>query len=539
MANKLKYFKQNPGNAAFCYYRYSSKAQRDVSIEQQKQEVHKYAEKMGLIIPEGYEFEDRCLTGTCMEERPGLQHMLYEIQHKRPAYLIVWALNRLSRSEIDTKVITTQLWYAGVNIQSVTEALPEDEVFKSVIICLRAHEAQGFIEGHTKNVLRGLNDNAKNALSNGIQVLGFKAKAGARYEIDEETAPIVKKIFTEYAEGKPLQKIADELNEAGLRTVKGNKFVVNSLAHILRNRAYIGEYKYGEYCIEDGMPRIISEELFYAAEKMLQKNRRGGKKAAQKLNPSENDVDFWLTSHIYCGECGAPLHGTSGTGKSGKTHYYYTCLNHKKHKCSLKNKQKKLLESIVEYVINKKLQDPFIRLCIAKMCYDYYQEHNSDNGAYLEALKSKLKTVNEGLSNFAKAIAKGIFNETTQQAMLDLENQKQFLKEQIEAEELKEKYEIKLETIVRYFDSFYKDFDDVDIKQRVLDLFVDKILIYEDKLVITFHFLDDNKELSYKEMEETLENEAFIMSMMGDTGDWKEPTAKSKTKKKDSTDFFQ
>ncbi|MBQ8613833.1 MAG: zinc ribbon domain-containing protein, partial [Ruminiclostridium sp.] len=254
---------------------------------------------------------------------------------------------------------------------------------------------------------------------------------------------------------------------------------------------------------------------------------------------SENDVDFWLTSHIYCGECGAPLHGTSGTGKSGKTHYYYTCLNHKKHKCSLKNKKKKLLESIVEYVINKKLQDPFIRLCIAEMCYDYYQEHNSDNGAYLESLKHKLKTVNEGLSHFVHAIAKGIYNETTQQAMLELENQKHFLEEQIETEELKEKYEIKFETIVRYFDSFYKDFDDVDIKQRVLDLFVDKILIYEDKLVITFHFLDDNKELSYKEMEETLENEAFIMSMMGDTGNWKEPTTKSKTKKKDSTDFFQ
>ena len=537
MANKLKYFKQNPGNAAFCYYRYSSDAQRDVSIEQQKRAAHEYAEKNGYVIVE--EFEDRAKSGTCTENRPGLQHMLYEIEHKHPACLIVWKTDRLSRSTIDANVIRVQLWYAGVKMATVAEALPEDEALKNIFLDIYAYMAQNFIEGHTKNVLRGLNYNAQNALFNGHKILGYKGESNKRYEIDEETAPIVKKIFTEYAEGKPLQKIADELNEAGLRTVKGNKFVVNSLAHILRNRAYIGEYKYGEYCIEDGMPRIISDELFYAAEKMLQKNRRGGKKAAQKLNPSENDVDFWLTSHIYCGECGAPLHGTSGTGKSGKTHYYYTCLNHKKHKCSLKNKKKKLLESIVEYVINKKLQDPFIRLCIAEMCYDYYQEHNSDNGAYLESLKHKLKTVNDRLNNFARAIGEGIFNKTTQQAMCDLENQKHFLEEQIETEELKEKYDIQLNTIVRYFDSFYKDFDDVDIKQRVLDLFVDKILIYEDKIVIAFHFLDDNQELSYKEMEETLENEAFIMSMMGDTGNWKEPTTKSKTKKKDSTDFFQ
>ena len=51
MANKMKEFKRNPGNIAFCYYRYSSDAQRDVSIDQQRQAAHEYAEKHGYIIP--------------------------------------------------------------------------------------------------------------------------------------------------------------------------------------------------------------------------------------------------------------------------------------------------------------------------------------------------------------------------------------------------------------------------------------------------------------------------------------------------------
>lgn len=59
MANKMKEFKRNPGNIAFCYYRYSSDAQRDVSIDQQRQAAHEYAEKHGYIIPPGCEFEDR------------------------------------------------------------------------------------------------------------------------------------------------------------------------------------------------------------------------------------------------------------------------------------------------------------------------------------------------------------------------------------------------------------------------------------------------------------------------------------------------
>ena len=105
MANKMKEFKRNPGNIAFCYYRYSSDAQRDVSIDQQRQAAHEYAEKHGYIIPPGCEFEDRGITGTTIE-RPGLQHMLYEAKHKRPAYLILWKLDRLSREIHDSFFIT-------------------------------------------------------------------------------------------------------------------------------------------------------------------------------------------------------------------------------------------------------------------------------------------------------------------------------------------------------------------------------------------------------------------------------------------------
>ncbi len=546
MANKLKQFKRNPGNIAFCYYRYSSDAQREESIDQQKQAAHEYAERNGFVIPAECEFEDRGITGTTLD-RPGLHHMLFEAKHKRPAYLIVWKLDRLSRDIYDSFFIDAQLRKCGVQIVTVGEILPEDESLRFVIQSLYASMAQNFIVNHTSNVLRGLNFNAENALYNGHKILGYKGEVGKKYEIDEETAHIVKKIFIEYAEGKPLQKIADELNGAGLRTVKGNKFVVNSLAHILRNRAYIGEYKWGEYCIEDGMPRIVSDDLFYAAEKMLQKNRRGGKKTAQKLNPSDNDVDFWLTSHVYCGECGAPLHGTSGTSKNGKTHHYYTCLNHKKHKCDLKNKSKQLIENIAEYVIYDQLQNPSVRLKIAKMCYDYYQEINSDDGAYLKSLYNNLNSVEDSLNNFVKAIGAGIFNETTQQAMLELEHQREALNEQIEAEKLKVRFGIKLETIVAQFNTFYAGFGDADVKQRVLDLFIDKIYIYENKVVVTFHFQDDQQELSYEEIEQLLESTSFpgeyledkeyLNNQLENNADFKE--IYKNICKVDSPDFFQ
>lgn len=514
MANKMKEFKRNPGNVAFCYYRYSSDAQRDESIEQQRQAAHEYAKTHGFIIPPDCEFEDRGITGTTAD-RPGLQHMLYEAKHKRPSYLILWKLDRLSREIHDSFFIDAQLQDSGVQIVTVGEPLPEDNHMRYVIQALYASMAHNFIVNHRSNVLRGLNYNAERAMYNGIKILGYTGKPNEKYEIDPETAPIVRKIFTDYVEGKPLQKIANELNASGLRSTQGNEFVVNSLANILHNRAYIGEYKWGEHVIPGGMPQIISVELFDAAEKKLTKNKRGGTGAARKLNPE--DVDFWLTDHIYCGECGGSLHGISGTSKSGNIYYYYTCLNHKKKTCKMGNQRKEKLEAIVRHTLDRMLEDSTLRLIIAKLCFDYYADSKSeDRGAYLESLKSKLKEVESKLQNFVKAISAGVFNETVQQAMTELESQKHLLKEQIEAEELREKHDIKLDDIVKFFESFVGNLDDKKLREYVLDIFVDKIYVYKERMVITFHFTDDKQELSYEDTLEMIENHRYLMDCVND-----------------------
>lgn len=510
----MKEFKRNPGNVAFCYYRYSSDAQRDESIEQQRQAAHEYAKAHGFIIPPGCEFEDRGITGTTAD-RPGLQFMLHEAKHKRPAYLILWKLDRLSREIHDSFFIDAQLQDSGVQIVTVGEPLPEDNHMRYVIQALYASMAHNFIVNHRSNVMRGQNFNAEKAWYNGVKLLGYSGKPGEKYEIDPDTAPIVKKIFTDYVEGKPLQKIADELNASGLKSVHGNSFVVNSLNKILRNRAYIGEYKWGEHVIPGGMPQIISVELFDAADKKLEKNRRGGRGAARKLNPEE--TDFWLTGHIYCGECGAPLHGISGTSKTGDIHYYYTCLNHKKKVCKMGNQRKKKIEAIVRYTLDRMLEDSTLRLFIAKLCFDYYEDSKSDDkGAYQESLKSKLRDVEGKLQNFVKAISAGIFNETVQEAMSELEGQKRMLKEQIEAEELREKYDIKLDDIVKFFESFVGNLDDKQLREYVLDIFVDKIYVYRDTMVITFHFTDDKQELSYEDTLEMIENHKYLMDCVND-----------------------
>lgn len=83
---------------------YSSDAQRDVSIVQQKDAAHEYAKAHGYHIVK--EYEDHAYSGT-RDDRPGFQLMLYEVEKLRPAYLLLWKTDRLSRDRMELKSLVT------------------------------------------------------------------------------------------------------------------------------------------------------------------------------------------------------------------------------------------------------------------------------------------------------------------------------------------------------------------------------------------------------------------------------------------------
>ena len=270
-----------------------------------------------------------------------------------------------------------------------------------------------FISNLRQNVMRGMMYNAENALYNGRPILGFKGRPEHRYEIDEETAPIVRRVFREYVEGVPMKKICDGLNEDGFRTIRRNEFVANSMRAILTNRAYISEYKFGDIVIPDGIPRLIDDDMFQAAQERLKANKRGGKGAVKRLHPESAIQDYWLTGKLHCGLCGGAMQGISGTNKKGRLYYYYSCQNHRKHFCKMKNQRKELLEAIVLHLLGDLLRAPALRILIAEACYAYHMSKNEGSEAYEASIEAELKDVGKKLANIMKAVEAGIFNDTT------------------------------------------------------------------------------------------------------------------------------
>ena len=115
-----------------------------------------------------------------------------------------------------------------------------------------------------------------------------------------------------YIKGESNAAICELLNSRGLRTAQGNPFNKNSINRIIKNRKYIGEYKYHDIVVEGGMPAIITPDVFCLAQAEMERRRT-------RKKPHSPKAEYLLASRLFCGHCKTPMQGVSGTGKSGAT----------------------------------------------------------------------------------------------------------------------------------------------------------------------------------------------------------------------------
>ena len=499
MGKSKSKFVQNDNSFAIAYYRYSSHAQNDASIEQQQEQARLYAEAHGYQIIK--EYADRAISGTTAD-RPQYQLMLSERGIIKPAVLILWKTDRLGRDRTEIILAKKMIKEAGCQICYVAEAIPEDPSTSSVIEAIIEAQAQWYSEQLSQNVSRGMSYSAKQGLYCGVKVFGYSHDENKKYVIDESKAPVVRRIFTDYADGKPLVEICRELNSQGIKTAQGKDFTLNSLRWILKNRSYIGEYHFAGVVIPKGMPAIVSEELFENAQKRFRQNAHKAKTPADEPAPR-----YWLTGKLFCGHCGASMHGTAGTSKRGRRYYYYSCINHyKKKTCDLKDVSKDKLESLVISILDTFLSDSENLASLAVDVAKYYENHYGDD-SYIKALESSLMDTEKALGNIVKALEMGIFSKTTQARLQELEQQKKGLLAAIETERIKKLAMKNDHSIKKYFEMYKNtDFKDLTTRDFVFDYFVEKIFVYSDRIVICCKY-DDMKDITvdFKQVTETIE----------------------------------
>ena len=472
---------------AAIYARYSSGAQREESIEGQLRECKEYAERNGLTIVE--EYCDRAISGRT-DKREAFQRMMTDSDRHRFDAVIVYTLDRFARDRYDSATYKARLKKNGVKIHYAKGSIPDSPegiILESVLEGF----AEYYSENLSRNVKRGMTDNALQGKSNGHLCLGYKIGADKKWEIDPIGANTVKVIFSMYADGFSASQIINHCNEKGYKTYRGLPFGKSSITRILRNQAYIGIYKYGDLVVEDVIPRIIEQSLWEKVQTMIGRNSvsRARTKAIE---------DYLLSSKLICGHCGTNMVGECGTSGTGRTYHYYKCYHRKsKNACNKKAERKEWIEDLViKTTVEQVLTDENIEL-IATKAIELVDKEVADM-SLLHSYEAELKETKEKIKNILDAIEQGLFTPKTKGRLEELEEYEKELYSNIAREKTKTPY-ITKERLVFWLQSFkYGDINDIDYRRKIVDTFVDKVYVFDEgdkgrKIVITYHTSKNNK----------------------------------------------
>ena len=452
------------------YLRYSSAAQSEQSIEGQLRDCCTYCQINGYRIAAVY--VDRASTASKdLAKRVNLLKLVDDSKNQRWEYVIVWKLDRFAHNRNDSAVLKMKLRKNGVRVLSATEHLtdsPESIILESVLEGM----AEFFSAELSQKVTRGMRESALKCQSTGGQIpLGYKVEA-RRLVPDPDTVPLVKEAFERYASGESIADICRTFNRRGYRTTRGCEFNRSSFKSMFRNERYIGVYTYKDIRIDGGVPAIIDRDLFDRVQSKLQKS---------SLAPGRNKakVNYLLSGKLYCGHCGAAMNGESGTSRSGKTYYYYTCRTHKQRgNCDKRPIRKDYIEQIVVREAYALLSgDVFYEL--VNTAIDQNQKELADTSR-IPALTSRLKSADASIENIVKAIETGIASDALLNRLAQLEQEKKSLQSAIEAER---ENDIVLDrvTIENYLNQFrHGSIDDPDFQRNLIDLLINSVTVWDE-----------------------------------------------------------
>ena len=489
---------------AVIYARFSSHSQTEQSIEGQVRVCKEFAERNKINIIG--EYIDRATTGT-NDNRPEFQRLIADASKKEFEQILVYKLDRFSRNKYDNVVYKHKLAQYGVKVVSATEIIndtPEGALMEGLLEMF----AEIYSKDLSQKVKRGIKESILKGNFIGGQILyGYKVE-DKKILIDEKTAPAIRYLFEEYANGKSKKQIIRELNEKGYKTNKGKSISYNSFQNNLSNIKYTGMFDNGNLQNENYYPAIISKELFDKVQIKLAEHKH--QPATQKAK-----IEYLLTGKAFCGYCGSSIVGISGTSKTSKQHHYYTCSQrYKNHNCNKKNENKEYLE---KYVVEQTLNFVLTEKQIENIANGMLEKWNKNTTAI------KIKEYEKQLEKIERDLDKcfdmffNADNEEMQKRMNEKSKSLSIEKQDIQ-EELKK---LKLVQVITHTKEDVKNLlaefldgniNDIEYQRKIINKFVNSVYIFDDKIAIYYNLFNLRKFTYEEAIDNIAENEKVFIS---------------------------
>jgi site-specific DNA recombinase len=512
---------------AAIYARVSSDKQKEENtIASQTAALIAFAREQQFEVPQEWVFEDDGYSGASLI-RPGLERVRDLAAEALIQAILVYAPDRLSRRYAHQILLIEEFARAGVEtlfVRAPRGSTPEDELLVQFQGMIAEYERAQILERSRRGKRHRARQGEVSVLSGapfGYRFIRKTDHSAAYYQIDEEQARIVRRMFELYSVGGlSIGAIARLLNEHAVPTCKRrSRWERSTVWGMLRNPAYKGQACFGKTTIaprqritrpirmrggiatrnsasherprEDwitiAVPPIVGEETFALVQERLEANKAHAPR--RTITPSV------VQGLVSCAKCGYALYRTS-TRSSARTVHYYRCLGSDAWRrlsgsvCNNRPVRQDLLDEVVWAEVVRLLENPQLiqdeldrRLAAAREADPTKRRE--------EALRRELVRIHKSIDRLLTAYQEGLLSlEELRERMPNLRRRGQADSAELQAivdQSVNRATYLRLaETLTTFLARLRSSADTLDVseRQRVLRLLVKEILVGDDKIII-------------------------------------------------------
>jgi site-specific DNA recombinase len=330
------------------------------SIEAQRTRLTSFAESQDweiydLYVDDGYSAKDM--------NRPEMKRMMQDMEDKKFEVILVYKLDRLTRSVADLHALLKKFDVHGVKFKSATEIFETTTAMGRFFITLVGAMAEWERGTISERVRFGVEQMvAEGRRPGGVLPYGYTQDA----QLIPEEAEIIREARELYMSGLGYKSVAMKLNKAG-KYRRGQEWTDATVAYTLENPYYKGVIRIGSKtpegnyvnsnrddrvkCIygQGSHPTVFTPEEYDETKSFMQRKSNGGYSRIQ---------DYWFSGVLRCGRCGAAMFGKMSTKRSTtkgtvRTPLYICSNKHHKKTCDLPSFRQNHVESLVMEYINK------------------------------------------------------------------------------------------------------------------------------------------------------------------------------------------
>ena len=328
------------------YVRVSTQEQANegYSIGAQTERLTAYCQAKGWTLVNIY--TDPGFSGAKMS-RPGLQKLISDVQHHKIDAVLVYKLDRLSRSQKDTLYLIEDVFMKNdVAFVSMNENFDTSTAFGRAMVGILSVFAQLEREQIKERSQMGRIERAKEGLwkGGGIVPIGYRyIESENKLQVNEYEAMQIREIFNLYAnKGYAISRIQQIMEDAGYRHFYGAWNNTHTIRYILPNPIYIGIIQWQGQNYAGKHQPIIERDVFEKAQKRIE-----GRKWKEGKPPeySPFKATQLLSGLLFCKVCGGRYYGSGAYRGSKKIPYkernyihIYSCYSRTKtKKCMIKD----------------------------------------------------------------------------------------------------------------------------------------------------------------------------------------------------------